>query len=132
MKRGFNKFAALSVRCPKCGANVGSSCARPNGVERIAFHTERHSAARTAPPTRSKFWRRDSKGYGKEWASLRAKVFASKGAQCVYCGLDASHVDHRTPKARGGTDALANLEPCCAACNISKGKKTVEEWQCAQ
>ena len=33
-------------------------------------------------------------------------------------------VDHRIPIARGGTDFLANLFPCCGTCNSSKGHRS--------
>ena len=66
------------------------------------------------------------------WQVLRAKVFAQKGSQCVYCGRDASHVDHVLPRSRGGADAIENLVPSCARCNIEKGSRTVDEWRGAR
>lgn len=63
------------------------------------------------------------------WQILRAKVFAQKGSQCVYCDRDASHVDHVLPRSRGGADELDNLVPACAACNMAKGSKTPQEWR---
>lgn len=62
------------------------------------------------------------------WAIMKAKVFATKGSHCHYCGRDASQVDHVIPRSRGGTDDLSNLVPACAPCNLSKGPKTPEEW----
>ncbi|MBL7487359.1 HNH endonuclease [Frankia sp. AgB1.9] len=32
------------------------------------------------------------------------------------------------PKSRGGSNALANLAPCCTVCGTSKGSLTVVEW----
>lgn len=63
------------------------------------------------------------------WQIMRARVFATKGCQCAYCGRPASHVDHVLPRAKGGTDAIDNLVPACARCNNAKGTKTVEEWR---
>ena len=31
------------------------------------------------------------------------------------------HVEHFTPRSRGGTDDLANLNLSCVACNLAKG-----------
>jgi len=118
------KFNALRVPCPRCGAYEWKSCIGKGERDRKALHNERHKRASEAKQEPRK--RAD---YGKDWAKTRAKVFALKGSQCVYCGEDASHVDHRTPKARGGTDAIENLVPSCARCNIDKGMMTVEEWR---
>lgn len=62
------------------------------------------------------------------WSILRAKVFATKGCLCTYCGDDAGQVDHVIPRSRGGSDDLENLVPCCGACNLAKGDRTPEEW----
>lgn len=63
------------------------------------------------------------------WALLRAQVFATKGCACHYCGKPASHVDHVTPRSRGGTNELSNLVPACALCNLTKARRTAEEWK---
>lgn len=121
------KYNALRVPCPRCGAYEWRPCIGKGERERKAFHTERHAkAANGALPTNAKDYK---KVYGPEWAKTRAKVFALKGSQCIYCGDDASHVDHQTPKARGGSDDIDNLVPSCARCNISKGMMTAEEWR---
>lgn len=45
--------------------------------------------------------------------------------QCAYCNKwfsrDEIEVDHRIPKAQGGTDDLCNLQAVCKQCNRSKG-----------
>lgn len=41
--------------------------------------------------------------------------------------VQAIGIDHLQPQARGGTDDLSNLVPCCALCNSVKGAKTLEE-----
>lgn len=128
MKRGIKKYDALRVPCPKCGVYEWKPCVRKNNVERKAFHVERHVKARNyEAPSKPKKGR--AKGYGSEWAMIRAKVFAAKGSLCVYCGKDAAHVDHVMPKARGGSDDLSNLVPCCTRCNHAKGIMTAEEWR---
>lgn len=87
------------------------------------MHIERHAASKRGKRPGA------AKGYGREWAMVRAKVFAAKGAQCVYCGADAWHVDHVVPKCRGGTDDLDNLVPACSACNTAKGARSAGEWR---
>lgn len=118
------KYNALRVPCPRCGAYEWKPCIGKSERERKAFHNERHlkASAENAGP-------KQKTTYPKEWAATRAKVFALKGSQCFYCGADASHVDHKTPRARGGTNDIENLVPACASCNIAKGMMTVEEWR---
>ena len=117
------KFDALRVACPQCGAAEGLKCVGKRR-ERASFHADRHSQAAASRPRRIK-----KLGYPSEWAATRAKVFALKGSHCVYCGADASHVDHQTPRSRGGSNDISNLVPACAKCNIAKGSKTVGEWR---
>lgn len=49
---------------------------------------------------------------------------------CFYCGSKSTemHDDHKLPLAKGGTDHWWNLARACAACNLSKGAKTAEEF----
>ncbi len=78
----------------------------------------------------------------------RLRVFANKGLQCAYCpkvgakfvlALDywgGKHydvytadnqlmtVDHVLSRAKGGSEDLENLVPCCATCNSLKGQTT--------
>lgn len=60
--------------------------------------------------------------------------------QCGYCGkpIDALagrkspralHIDHRKPKGRGGTNALANLHAVCRLDNLAKGSLLDEEYR---
>lgn len=64
------------------------------------------------------------------WQSIRKKVLDKDGEKCAYCGDECGpfHVDHVTPRSRGGRHSFDNLVVACAACNLSKGAKTVEEW----
>jgi HNH endonuclease len=55
---------------------------------------------------------------GKE--GLRACILERDHHTCGYCGRHATTVDHRTPKAQGGTNVESNLLACCAACQQSK------------
>jgi len=63
-------------------------------------------------------------------AFTRHSVFDRDGCVCRYCGYDEGpfHLDHVIPWSRGGKDTADNLVVACAACNLSKGDKTPEEW----
>ena len=56
--------------------------------------------------------------------SLRFQVLQRDNFTCQYCGASGPEarleVDHRIPRARGGTDALANLTTACWNCNHGK------------
>lgn len=54
-------------------------------------------------------------------ALTRLAVLISSGFKCVYCGGEATEVDHRVALNRGGTDDIANLVSSCRHCNASKG-----------
>lgn len=53
--------------------------------------------------------------------------------ECPGCGesltLKHFHVDHRIPKSRKGSNSKENRMLLCGPCNLSKGKKTWEEWK---
>lgn len=61
-----------------------------------------------------------------ERLSLRKRFFVMKrdSFACVGCGASGPgvrlEVDHRVPRARGGTDALDNLQTLCFECNRGK------------
>ena len=65
---------------------------------------------------------------------LRAAVWDMTRGRCWCCGDDTNPferfcVDHVVPLARGGTDDIANLVPCCRYCNARKGVLLVDEWR---
>jgi hypothetical protein len=39
---------------------------------------------------------------------------------CVYCGSEASGLDHIWPKSRGGSDHWENRVPACRSCDCDK------------
>lgn len=51
---------------------------------------------------------------GREYVALILKD------PCVYCGGDASEVDHITPITKGGSGQAMNLAPACRTCNARK------------
>jgi 5-methylcytosine-specific restriction endonuclease McrA len=48
--------------------------------------------------------------------------------QCAYCGAANCplNIDHREPRARGGSDRVSNLTLACAPCDQKKGKQPIE------
>lgn len=67
---------------------------------------------------------RHARGYGTAWDKLRKRILADEPLcrACMEQGrvTAASHVDHITPKAQGGTDAPANLQALCKQCHQDK------------
>lgn len=54
----------------------------------------------------------------------RLSVWRKTNGHCAYCGdtlpVKGWHVDHIHPNRRGGTNAIANLNPACRPCNLFK------------
>ena len=48
--------------------------------------------------------------------------------ECVYCGEEATSVDHLIPQFRNGPDAADNLVPACREYNSSKGSRDAFVW----
>lgn len=72
---------------------------------------------------------RQFKSNGNGLAS-RYDVMKRDGYKCQICGRDANdgvklEVDHKTPKARGGSDDYDNLWTLCFDCNRGKGTKSL-------
>lgn len=63
-------------------------------------------------------------------SQIAARVIGREGRRCTYCGdTDGPFdLDHIYPVSRGGTNDPSNLTLACAACNRSKGAKTLREW----
>lgn len=51
---------------------------------------------------------------------------------CYYCQCTIpageSHLEHKRPISRGGTNSKGNLALSCAPCNLKKGRKTHDEF----
>lgn len=67
-------------------------------------------------------------GVGDVPARIRWRVGQRDRWRCVKCGRSpatdpvvALHVDHITPRAHGGGNAMENLQLLCAECNLGKG-----------
>jgi 5-methylcytosine-specific restriction endonuclease McrA len=60
-------------------------------------------------------------GSTRAWRTTRAQVLERDGHACQQCGAPATHADHVTPRAYGGSDDATNLQALCADCNLKKG-----------
>lgn len=56
-----------------------------------------------------------------KWKKQRKKVLDRDAHTCVYCGDQATSVDHVIPRVAGGDDSLDNLVSSCTRCNSRKG-----------
>ena len=57
---------------------------------------------------------------------LVAELLYQQLDECWYCGCtdaDVWHLDHKTPRSRGGSDDRTNLVAACAPCNQRKGSQ---------
>lgn len=63
--------------------------------------------------------------------AVRKAVIARDGQACAYCGdTDGPfHIDHVKAVALGGLDDISNLTVACRTCNLSKGGKSIKDWQ---
>lgn len=67
----------------------------------------------------------EERGYGSAWKKIRKQALARDNFLCIPCERNgiytpASEVDHVTPKSRGGTDELNNLQSICSDCHKLK------------
>lgn len=58
----------------------------------------------------------------------KEKLIGTTKTACVYCGKEATTVDHITPRSKGGTDEETNVVPCCKSCNSSKKDKDLVDF----
>lgn len=73
-------------------------------------------------------WRDTTYKKSQMATGLRFEVFYRDNFRCQYCGRAAVdgailEVDHKTPKAEGGTNDKSNLITACWECNSGKSKK---------
>lgn len=64
------------------------------------------------------------------------QMYEDQGGHCAYCGIGIFwdipkdvHIEHIIPLSRGGSNWSDNICLTCASCNLSKGDKTVVEWE---
>ena len=68
---------------------------------------------------------RHARGYGTAWDKLRKRILERDKYLCQGCLAKqritpATEVNHKTPKAQGGTDDEANLEAICHPCHVDE------------
>ena len=68
---------------------------------------------------------RHDRGYGTEWDRLRALILKRDGYRCLACqragrATAATHVDHITERADGGSEDPKNLQSLCPPCHAAK------------
>lgn len=70
---------------------------------------------------------------GLGWDDLKREIFRRDSYTCVYCGHRGNvltlHVDHVTPRSRGGGNDPENLATACWFCNLEKGTRTGWEYR---
>lgn len=91
----------------------------------------RESVIRARRRARARYrWRIQQAGKEvKWWRVIRIIIIADP---CVYCGAEATVVDHAMPRSRGGSNKRRNLVPACKSCNSAKCNRTPEEWKTAR
>lgn len=61
----------------------------------------------------------------------RFEIFKRDNFTCQYCGSSAPsvvlHIDHISPRSKGGEDSFLNLVTSCWECNIGKGNRVLSE-----
>ena len=68
------------------------------------------------------------RGYGHAWRKLREFILKRDNYLCLVCAeqgrlTEATEVDHKLNKAKGGTDDHDNLQSICSACHKEKTAK---------
>lgn len=70
----------------------------------------------------------------KRLGSVARRIALRDGHACVYCGATAEqsgthlHLDHLTPRAKGGLDVATNIRVCCRRCNSAKQDMSLAQW----
>jgi 5-methylcytosine-specific restriction endonuclease McrA len=105
-----------------------------------AYHRQRHhknleanKAKMRAYSERRFFWTKAMKLRGKNRATTKqlAALWKAQKGLCALSGrrLDRSaQVDHRLPKAKGGTDEITNLQWLCPNVNMAKRDLTDDQF----
>lgn len=107
---------------------------KPTRLRQNAAYRKAHPEYARLSTYKRKARLKDAPGYCSA-AQLRAKG-QYHGWRCYLCQtsltIRTAHMDHRKPLARGGSNWPANLAPACGPCNLSKGRKTEQEYRATQ
>ncbi len=62
---------------------------------------------------------------GRPWRRLRERVLVRDNYTCQACGKIGPNleVDHKVSKAKGGSDAMDNLQALCVSCHARKTRQ---------
>ena len=61
--------------------------------------------------------------------TMHRYIFERDGGICVYCGIDASEIDHVIPVKDGGKSIKGNLVSVCRRCNRLKAHNLTDiKW----
>lgn len=105
----YEKISNRGTTCPKC--------TKKNRHKKIVKRNARRKALRRGAigPTHTE----------SQWRELVSKY----GGYCAYCRIKpVEHRDHVIPVSEGGTDAIDNIMPACATCNLRKGTMSLANW----
>lgn len=59
---------------------------------------------------------------------LRSFIFSRSNGKCVYCGAEATEIDHIVPRSNGGTNSTYNLVASCRSCNQIKSNLSLKDF----
>jgi 5-methylcytosine-specific restriction endonuclease McrA len=78
--------------------------------------------------------RKNRESLSKRLGKVARQIKARDGHVCVYCGRDAVesgahlHLDHLTPRSKGGKDVATNLALSCRRCNTARQNMSLPQW----
>lgn len=90
-------------------------------IENVSFNVAQMSS-------NTKLWGNNYQQGPLYQQKLRSFIFGRSNGKCVYCGAEATEIDHIVPRAKGGTNSTYNLVASCRACNQMKSNKTLKEF----
>lgn len=95
---------------------IGRAYAKRNPLTVRVKNQNRRARLRDAP---GKFTKADAR-----------KQYEQQGGRCYWCKLplEAYHLDHKIPLAKGGTNHPDNIVCACPSCNLSKGDLLPEDF----
>jgi len=110
---------------------------RKDGYRRPEYRTCQHNRSKEINPnyqyTEGAVSAREAHDMSiAEISRIKKEKLREQKYQCIYCisSIDEnnSHLDHKTPLARGGTNDTSNLQALCKRCNAEKHSKNHVEY----